>query len=124
MSKNTEKAKTERAKKETAKDDKLIGKKKRYTSEAFEDVHAMEMNDIAERCNQKNAIRLKELELERQKQDFEREKHQAKVRKMELEEKKMEFEAKRMEMEAKKSEQTFSMMMRMMQSHADESISR
>jgi hypothetical protein len=105
--KKTEKAK-EKEEKETAKDERLKGKKKRHTSDAFDDIHATEMKDMAERLKQKHAIRLKQLELEKQKQEFAREKHLAKVRKMEL-------EAKRMEMELQKTQQTFQMMMHMVQ---------
>jgi hypothetical protein len=106
--KNAEKTK-EREEKEKIKEEKFKGKKKRNTSDAFDDIHAMEMKDMAERRDQKNALRLKQLELEKQKQEFAKEKHLAKVRKMEL-------EAKRMEMESQKTQQMFQMMMHMVQS--------
>jgi hypothetical protein len=49
----------------------------------------MELKDAAERRTEKNAICMKQLELEEKQQQLEKEKHQAKLKKMEIEAERM-----------------------------------
>jgi hypothetical protein len=60
--------------------------KKRSPQDVFhEEIHAMELKEAAERHAEKNAICMKQLELEEKWQQLEKEKHQVKLRKMEIE---------------------------------------
>jgi hypothetical protein len=60
--------------------------KTQSTQDVFhKEIHTMELKEATERRAEKNAIRIKELELEEKWQELEKEKHQAKLRKMEIE---------------------------------------
>ena len=69
-----------------------------------------EMKEIAERCDEKYQIQLRELELAEKKQEFERKRYEGKVWKMEFEAEK----EKRQDEREKQQAQQFALMMNMM----------